>query len=138
MAEDRTDLQMLQAPVQAGLELQAIEQRWKDDEPGERGRLLILEADLGQRAGRPADPGLAMLHRDGRFSVLVDVSPHNHTRAAAIFSLKNQQIINPSTPTRGESYRTAEARPSRGNYRPSSAGGPENMHLTGQLNVRCH
>lgn len=53
MTEDRTDLQMLEAPAQAGLECQAIEQRLKEDECGERSRLLVLEADLGQRTGLP-------------------------------------------------------------------------------------
>lgn len=129
MAENRTDFQVLEALADAGLERQSIEKGLKDDESTERGQLLVLEAELGQRTDFPVNLGPSMLDPGSRLSGLVGVSQHNHTRVEAVVSFDTKHFL---TLAQGECRRTAKTHTSRRNYRLTRTRGSEDMHLAGQ------
>ena len=68
VSEDGADFQMLEAVLQAALEIQPGEERLKHDQTGEGGQLLVLEADLRQCTSFSMNVRLANLHRNGLFA----------------------------------------------------------------------
>lgn len=88
--ENRTDLQMLEAALQAPLQIESFQQRGQHDQAGKGGELLILESDLRKRSCFQFDRRFANLHTNGLSCWFGCLQKLNHTNAEAVFIFVNR------------------------------------------------
>lgn len=131
--EDEPDLQMQKSPGQPTLQLKSLGQGLKEDDTGETGQLVLLEAELCQRMGFRMNGGPANRYRNGRLSVLGDVWHDNHNSVEAVFSFQTGGFVTFSTLARGESSKIGIAARSAGNYMLISLSGREITQLADNL-----
>src|SRR5450756_922535 len=83
--KDRAAFQMSEASLQTPLQIQPRQQRLHDNQPGEGGQMLVLEANLRQRTGFQINRILANLHSNGLSCWHGCFSQLNYTNAEAVF-----------------------------------------------------